>query len=103
MTAIDKVSDITVYDIAEYAHIGELDEGDLNALGTFLAVAKAYIAKYTGHTEAELDDSPDFIPVVFVLCQDMWDNRGLYQDGQRAQNLNFMVESVLAMHSVNYL
>ena len=42
----------------------------------------------------------DIIIVVFILCQDMWDNRALYVD---SSNVNKVVESILGLHSVNLL
>ena len=38
--------------------------------------------------------------VVFILCQDMWDNRTLYVD---KSNLNKVVDTILGMYSVNLL
>ena len=49
---------------------------------------------------AQLDGSQDFVPVLLVLCQDMYDNRALYVD---SANVNQMVQSILDMHSVNLL
>ena len=65
-----------------------------------MAAAKSYILNYTGLTEAEADEKEDFYIAFMVLCQDMHDNRALYVD---KNNTNKVVESVLAMHSVNLL
>ena len=46
----------------------------------------------------DLDEYDDFIIVVFILCQDMYDNRTLYVD---KSNLNKVVETILGMHSQN--
>ena len=102
VNAITKVSEITAADIVEYARIPEPDEGDLQTVENFLAYAKSYMAGYTGHTIEELDGYPDLVPVTMVLCQDLWDNRGLYQESPKA-NLNLMVEHALSLHSVNLL
>lgn len=100
MNVINKVSDITNNDLAEYLRLVDADANDLNTLTTLLNVAKVYIGEYTGHSIAELDDYKDFIDVVFVLVQDMWDNRTLYVD---SNNVNKVVESILGLHSVNLL
>ena len=100
MNPINKVSDIKVEDIADYLRIDELTEGDKQTLNNLLGIAKTYIESYTGHTEAELDSYPDFAIVVYILCQDMWDNRTMYAD---SKDLNNTVQSILAMHSVNLL
>lgn len=100
MNNITKVSEITYQDIADYLRIEELTADDTNTLNNSLGVAKAYIMQYTGRTEEELDNYQDFVIVVFVLCQDMFDNRSLYVD---TSNLNYVVESILNLHSVNLL
>lgn len=100
MNEITKVSQITYQDIADYIRKDELTQDDINTLNTLIIVAKTFIQNYTGHTESELDSYQDFIIVMFVLVQDMWDNRTLYVD---TTSLNTVVESILGMHSVNLL
>lgn len=98
MNAITKVSDITYTDLAEYIRIPEVTTNDQTLLNNLLLVATTFIEKYTGQTD--LDDFPDFVIVVFILVQDMYDNRTLYVD---TTNMNKVVETILGMHSVNLL
>lgn len=98
MQNISTVSAITYQDVADYIRLTELTEDDTNTLNTLITVAKAYITNYTGQTD--LDSTPDFVIVLLILCQDMWDNRTLYVD---TTNLNHVVESILGMHSINLL
>lgn len=100
MNVINKVSDITSQDIADYIRLVEVEQDDLNTLNNLLNVAITFIQNYTGHTQDELDNYQDFVIVVLILCQDMWDNRTLYVD---KTNLNKVVETILGMHSVNLL
>lgn len=100
MNGIKKVSDITSQDIADYIRLVEVEQDDLNTLNNLLNVAITFIQNYTGHTQDELDNYQDFVIVVLILCQDMWDNRTLYVD---KTNLNKVVETILGMHSVNLL
>ena len=100
MSAITKVSEITATTAAEYLRISELDQNDTDLLDTLIGVAKSYIVDYTGQTEAALDDFSDCVIVVYILVQDMWDNRTLYVD---KSNLNKTVESILDLHSINLL
>ena len=100
MGAITKVSDITTTDLAEYLRLVDPSNADTQTLSNLLGVAKAYIEQYTGRTAEELDDYDDIVIVVFVLVQDMWDNRTLYVDNA---NMNKVVESILGLHSVNLL
>ena len=98
MNEITKVSDITAEDLADYIRIIDYTEDDLQTLNNLLNVATTFISNYTGRTE--LDDYKDFVIVVCILVQDMWDNRTLYVD---KNNLNKVVATILGMHSVNLL
>ena len=100
MNDINKVSEITSQDLAEYIRIPDPDQNDLNTLSTLLTVAKVYVGEYTGRTIADLDNYKDIIIVVMILVQDMWDNRTNYVD---SDNPNKVVESILGLHSVNLL
>ena len=95
-----KVSDITVNDIVEYCRIEEPSEADTAFLSQAMEAAKAYIRSYTGLDNDGIDQHEDFIIVVYILVQDMYDNRSLYTEGKA---LNNTVETILGMHSVNLL
>lgn len=94
-----KISLITVSDVARYLKLdsGEYEEPDIQ---TLIDTAKAYIKSYTGLDDVGLDLHDDFTIVVYVLCQDMHDNRTLYVD---KTNLNRVVTTILDMHSTNLL
>jgi len=100
MNSITAVSQITYSDLADYIRLDEVTTDDQNTLETLLSVAKDFISNYTGQAEADLDNFSDFVIVVFILVQDMWDNRTLYVD---KSNLNKVVDTILGMHSVNLL
>lgn len=100
MNQILKVSDVTSADLAAFLRVGEVTPYEDGFLNTLIGAAKSYMCKYTGLTTAQLDESQDFVPVLLVLCQDMYDNRALYVD---SANVNRMVQSTLDMHSVNLL
>lgn len=102
-----KVSEITVRDIANYLRLSEISEEENKNIELFLNIAKNYIENYTGipqkseNEETEtLDSYSDFIIVVYVLCQDMYDNRVMYVDGK---NINNTVKTILDMHTRNNL
>lgn len=102
-----KVSEITAKDIANYLRLSEISEEDEKDIELFLNIAKNYIENYTGipqkseNVEDEtLDTYSDFIIVVYVLCQDMYDNRKMYIDGK---NINNTVKTILDMHTRNNL
>lgn len=100
MNELNKVSDITYLDIVNYIRLTEVDQDDKNTLINLLNISKNFIMNYTGRTQEELDNYQDFVIVVLILCQDMWDNRTMYID---KSNINKVVETILGMHSVNLL
>lgn len=107
---VSKVSEITIKDVADYLRLDEFEEHDIE---TYLNIAKSYISNYTGIPEASLDEEEeeaeeletldsyaDFIIVVYILCQDMYDNRSMYVN---SGNINKVVQTILDMHARNYL
>lgn len=99
---VSKVNEITIEDVARYIRVDDYEEGEIS---TYLNIAKSYISSYTGipitSEEGEsLDDFPDFVIVVYILCQDMHDNRTMYVD---KNNINKTVQTILDMHTRNNL
>ena len=97
---VSKVSDITAESVAEYLRLDEVTDSEINTLAMLISIATSYIKSYTGLDDEGVDKYPEFVIVVMILCQDMWDNRTMYVDGK---DLNNTVQSILAMHSVNLL
>lgn len=98
MNDVTKVSDITVENLADYLRISDITPEDEALLRTLLSISKMFITKYTGREN--LDDFPDFVIVVYLLVQDMYDNRTMYVD---KGDFNQTVQTILGMHSVNLL
>ena len=105
---VSKVSDITIQDVVNYLKLDDYEESEIE---TYLNIAKNYISNYTGIPEYDedeeddeevetLDSYADFIIVVYILCQDMNDNRCMYVD---KSNINKTVKTILDMHARNYL
>ena len=97
---VSKVSDITVESVSDYLRLDEVTESEINTLTTLISVAISFIKSYTGLDDISVDKYPEFVIVVLILCQDMWDNRTMYVD---SKDINNTVQSILAMHSVNLL
>ena len=102
-----KVSEITTDDLINYMRLSDVSKEDEKDIELFLNIAKNYIENYTGipqkseDKEAEtLDSYSDFIIVVYILCQDMYDNRIMYVNGK---NINNTVKTILDMHTRNNL
>ena len=104
---VSKVSEITIEDVAEYIRLSDYNESEIE---TYLNIAKNYISNYTGIPEADeyaeeegketLDSYADFVIVVYILCQDMHDNRTMYVNNG---NINKVVQTILDMHTKVYL
>lgn len=104
---VSKVSEITIQDVADYIRLVDYDESEIE---TYLNIAKNYISNYTGIPVANeeeddeeketLDSYADFVIVVYVLCQDMHDNRCMYVE---KGNINKVVQTILDMHTKVYL
>ena len=103
-----KVSEITIENIETHLRLTEVDDSLAEELSTFLEVAINYIENYTGikrkseenKSQENLDTYSDFVIVVYILCQDMCDNRTMYIDGK---NINNTVKTILDMHTRNNL
>lgn len=100
MNTITKISDITYNDLASFLRLVELSLDEENTLVTLLGVAKNFVSKYTGRSLEELDEYQDMVIVIFILVQDMWDNRTMYIN---EKNLNNTIITILNLHSVNLL
>jgi hypothetical protein len=94
---VSKVSEITAEDVANYIREDDYEFGEIE---TYLNVAKSYISNYTGIPVEDLDEYEDFIIVVYILCQDMYDNRTMYVE---SGNINKVVQTILDMHTMNNL
>ena len=103
-----KVSEITVKNIITHLRLIEVDDSLKEELSTFLEIAINYIENYTGikrkseknKDQENLDTYSDFVIVIYILCQDMYDNRVMYVDGK---NINNTVKTILDMHTRNNL
>jgi hypothetical protein len=101
-----KVSDITVSNIADYLKL-DTEEYTDTEIQMYIDTAKTFIYGYTGIpitstdiTVKTLDNYEDFSIVVFILCQDMYNNRSLYVD---KNSLNKVVDTILGMYCTNLL
>lgn len=97
MIEVKKVSEIGVEELAVYVHENIDDDGSTSKeLKTFLSSAIAFIESYIGEGIEYIDKYPEFVTAVYVLVQDMHDNRTLYPD---RSNLSYTVKSILDMHA----
>ena len=94
-----KVSEVKVSDIVNYLKLnkGEYTESDIQML---IDTSRAFIRSYTGLKNELIDSHEDMTIVLYVLCQDMHDNRSMYVD---KGNINRLVKTILNMHRTNFL
>ena len=96
------VSDITVKNLADYLKLdySSLSEEEILELAAFLNAAETFIVDYTGLTLSQIDEHESLTVAIYVLVQDMYDNRTYYVD---KNNLNRVVSMILDMNSINLL
>lgn len=91
---VTKVSEITAINIVDFIHLEEVSSAETSQLETLIIIAKDYIKNYTALDD--LDEYADLVICVYILCQDMWDNRTMYVD---KGNPNKVVQTILDMHT----
>lgn len=94
-----KVSEVKVSDIVNYLKLDE-DEYTESEIQMLIDTSRAYIKSYTGLNDTLVDTHEDITIVLYILCQDMHDNRSMYVD---KSNLNRLVKTILNMHRTNFL
>lgn len=97
MASNKKLSEITVQDIAKALR---LDEYDADWLETIRQAAVSYMKGQTGCDEEYMDNYPEFIPALMVICQDLHDNRSYQITNDKT---NQVVDSILFQHRRNFL
>ena len=97
-----KISEITTEHLINYLRLipEELSEQEIDELNTFLDSAKEFIYSYTGLSAEECESYEDFTIAIYVLVQDMYDNRSYYVD---RSNINKVVSTILGMHAKNLI
>ena len=95
-----KISEVTVLDAINKAKEDTSDTDIISDFTDFLVAAKSFIKSYTGLTEEQLDSKEDLTIALFVLINDMHDNRSYVV---KEDKLNPTVKTILNMHSVNLL
>lgn len=90
-----KISEVTVPMIADAIRVDEYDSEYLEGIRE---AAVSYIKGQSGLSDVELDAYPEFTQALYVLCQDMYDNRSYVISNT---NVNRVVDSILFMHSKN--
>ena len=95
-----QVSKITPHELAKYAHEDETDQDVISTFTLIFSAVKAYIKGYTGLSDEQLDTKEDISIAVFVLANEMYENRIFTV---KDNNVNKVIQSILDMHSINLL
>lgn len=93
-----KISQVQISDLKQYANV--FHNADDNLFSSILMAGKQFIVTYTGLQLYDLDQFEDLTVALFVLCNEMYDNRDFTVDNVK---VNFVVKQILDSHSVNYL
>lgn len=95
-----KISEVTVLDAIRKAKEDETDTDILQDFAHFLAAAKGFIKSYTGLSDEQMDLKEDLTIALFVLINDMHDNRSYTVKDDK---INPAIKTILEMHSINLL
>lgn len=94
-----KFNSISLIELKEHLRIE--DDYDNVMLENYLSLAKKYILSQTGLTEEQTENKDELAFAVLALAGDFYENRIHSVNIQNKPNP--IVESILAMHSVNLL
>jgi hypothetical protein len=103
-----KLSEVTIQNLKDYAREYNNDQPTNDAFTLILTAGKLFISNYTGlplvgdpaNGITGCDDFEDLTIVLFVLANEMYDNRTFTVDSDK---INPVIKSILDMHSINLL
>lgn len=95
-----KISDVTAEIAIGKAKEDATDADIINDFTVFLEAAKGFILSYTGLTLEQADTKADLTVALFVLINEMHDNRSYTV---KEDKINPAVKTILEMHTVNLL
>lgn len=100
METVKKVSQITVDNLINYLRLTDenVDDNERGFIESLLVIATDYIKNLT--SVEDLDLYSDLVIVVYVLVQDMYDNRSLSAESASS---NKVVQTILGLHDFNLL
>lgn len=102
MAVPQKISEITVSQVADYLRLDDPSEIEETELEMFMASALDTVKSVTGLTAEEIDDHADLMHPYLLLISDQFDNRnGLIENKQSTVNHSIM--ETLKRHAINYL
>ncbi|SEN19058.1 head-tail connector protein [Paenibacillus sp. OV219] len=93
-----KISEVTISDLKGYANC--YHDMDDNLWTAILMGAKQFVVNYTGLVLADLDDHEDLTIALYVLANEMYDNRMVHVESNK---IGFVIEQLLNAHSTNLL
>ncbi len=96
-----KFSEVTINDLKDYARIDHNEEDVL--FTSILEGAKSHIRAYTGLTDEKLDTLPDTTIALYVIANEMYENRTGTSIDNKASKFNELLDRILGSHSVNLL
>ncbi|WP_066316956.1 head-tail connector protein [Bacillus sp. FJAT-29814] len=95
-----KISEVTRQDLKDYAREYNDDPETNKTFDLIHTAGKSYIKNYTGLSYDQMDTKEDLTIVLFVLVNEMYDNRTFSVENDK---VNPVIKSILDMHSINLL
>ncbi|KRE33423.1 head-tail connector protein [Paenibacillus sp. Soil724D2] len=92
------ISQVTVADLKGYSNVyHDMDDSLFQAI---LMGAKAFLSNYTGKAVYELDQHEDLTIALFILSNEMYDNRMVHVEYHK---VGFVIKQLLDSHATNLL
>ncbi|MDQ0898434.1 head-tail connector protein [Paenibacillus sp. V4I7] len=92
------ISQVTVNDLKTYANVyHNIDNSLFQAI---LMGVKSFLSSYTGKKIDELDAFEDLTIALFILSNEMYDNRMVQVEHDK---VGFVIKNLLDSHSINLL
>jgi hypothetical protein len=95
-----KISELTTEIIADYLRIDTPDSVQAREVEMAKDGAVQFVKDYTAQDDDFINSRDDITLAVLILTADFYENRQFTTAGNRTNNINKAVESILAMHSV---
>ena len=96
-----KFTEVTIEDLKNYCRVDYDDDDTL--FSTILEGAKAHIRTYTGLNDIKLDTLPDTTIALFIISNEMYDNREGTRNDNKSVKFNEVLDRILGSHSINLL
>lgn len=96
-----KFSEVTIQELKDYARVDSTEEDAI--FQAILLGAKSHVRTFTGLEDGKLDELADTTIALYVIANEMYENRVGTDPGNRTNKFNELLDRILGSHSINLL